>query len=161
MGSVAIACGRGKPAKFDGISNAALTECMDEREIWLKISNSCAAIAGRPSRFLPRIRSSSAIVVIPRLSAANHAARPRRTNSRVAAAAAGSSAVQLRAQASSAPGADSKPLSHSSHEVTVPSTARTASRAGRPVRVVATGEALAVEAVRTSCLPQPCLPPRG
>ena len=53
---------------------------MDEREIWLKISNSCAAIAGSHSRLLLRIRSSSANVAIRRPSAAKHAARPRRTN---------------------------------------------------------------------------------
>jgi hypothetical protein len=70
---------------------------MDEREIWLKISNSFAAIAGNPSRFLPRIKSSSANVVIRRLSAEKHAARQRRTNKRAAAAVAGSIAAHRRA----------------------------------------------------------------
>ena len=59
---------------------------MDEREIWLKISNSCAAIAGRLSRLPRRTRNFSASVVIRRLSAASRAARPRRTNNRAAAA---------------------------------------------------------------------------
>ena len=67
---------------------------MDERELWLKISNSSAAIAGRPSRLLLRIRSSSASAAIRRLSAARHAARRRRTNNRAAAAGSHRSSTQ-------------------------------------------------------------------
>jgi hypothetical protein len=75
---------------------------MDEGDIWLEISNSSATIAGNHSRFLPRIRSSSGIAVIRRLSAAKHAAKPRRTNSLAAdtsLAAADTNAVHRRVQA--------------------------------------------------------------
>ena len=79
-GSVGRDASTGTTVKFDGISNAAHTRSMNEREIWLKISNSCAAIADSHSRLPLRIRSSSANAVIRRRSAAKHAARPRRTN---------------------------------------------------------------------------------
>ena len=60
---------------------------MDERNRWLEISNSNAAIAGSPLLLQLRIRSSSANVVIRRLSAASRAARPRNRNNRAAEAA--------------------------------------------------------------------------
>ncbi len=63
-------------------SNSVHTRSTDERNIWLEISNSCAAIAGSPSLLPPRIRSSSANGGIRRLSAAKHAARPRNQNNR-------------------------------------------------------------------------------
>jgi hypothetical protein len=75
---------------------------MDEGDIWLEISNSSATIAGNHSRFLPRIRSSSGIAVIRRLSAAKHAAKPRRMSSLAAdtsLAAADTSAMHRRVQA--------------------------------------------------------------
>jgi hypothetical protein len=91
---------RHETAKFDGFSNEAHTQSMDERDIWLKISNSSAATAGSRLRFPLRIRSSSAIVAIRRLSAAKHAARPRRTSNRAeVVAAADTSAARHRIQA--------------------------------------------------------------
>ena len=126
-------------------SNAAHTGSMDEREIWLKNSNSCAVIVGSHSRLPLRIRSFSASVVIRRRSAAKHAAKPRRTNSR-AAAAADTSAVNHGVHRSSVPDADSRPQFHSSRGETVPFTARTVSRRGRPAPAAAAGGALAAAA---------------
>jgi hypothetical protein len=61
-------------------------ETMDEGDIWLKISNSCAAIAGRHSRLLPTIRIFFGNMVTPHRSAASHAARPRNKNNPAVAA---------------------------------------------------------------------------
>ena len=100
-----------KTAKFDGISNAAPTGSVEERDIWQEISNFNAAIADSHSHFLLRTRHSFVIVVIRRRSAAKHAVRPRRTSSQVVAdmvvadmvavdmAVADTSAVHPRAQA--------------------------------------------------------------
>jgi hypothetical protein len=147
--STAMTGDRRNTAKLDGISKAAHTRRMDEREIWLKISNSCAVIAGNRSHLLRKIRSSSAIVVIRRPSAANRAVRPRNRSNR-AAAAGTSAAHQHRVRAWSVPRADSRPQSHLSPEGTVPCTARTASSLEKRL-AAATGEVLA-GADKTSCL---------
>jgi hypothetical protein len=72
---------------------------MDEGDIWLKISNSCAAIAGRHSRLRLTIRIFSASMVIQRPSDANHAARPRSRNNPVGAVVADTPAVNQMVQA--------------------------------------------------------------
>jgi hypothetical protein len=66
---------------------------------WLEISNLFAAIAGRLSHFLRRIRNFSETADTRRPSAARHAGKPRRTSSRVAVAAVDTSAAHLRIQA--------------------------------------------------------------
>ncbi len=124
---------------------------MNEGDIWLKINNSCAATADNHSRLPLRIRSSSVSAAIRRPSAAKHAARPRRTNNRAAAAVADTNAVLRRVRVSSAPGAGNRPQFHSSPEGTVPCTARTAFRRAKPAVVAAAEKALA-GAVRTSHL---------
>lgn len=115
---------------------------MDERDLWLEISNSCAATVGRHSRLLPRIRNSSAIVDIRRRSGARHAGKPKRTNRR-AGEAADISAVHPRVHLSSVQAVGSRPRSPSSPEATVLCTAKTAFRAGRAARGAAAAKVLA------------------